>query len=182
MAFMHLSNPGRGALYASKTLLGCLICWFVLRWAGIDHPIWAVITVLIISDPDVRTTLFLAQARAINTAVGCLIGMMIIWLFGYSPLASLFGAAVTVFIILMIDKYPVNWRLAPATVVIVMDAGRYAQTRNEEMLLALSRLVEIALGSVVAIMLAWAYTRLADHLHARENAAPDQPHDPSDSL
>lgn len=170
MAFMHLSHPEKALLYASKTLLGCLISWYGLQWAGIDHPIWAVITVLIISDPDVRTTLALSQARAINTAVGCAIGMITIWLVGYSPVASLFGAALTVFVILMIDRYPVNWRLAPATVVIVMDAGRYAETRNEELLLALTRLMEIALGCVVAISLAWIYTKLIDKVRARRNA------------
>ncbi|KAB2698635.1 FUSC family protein [Ochrobactrum sp. Kaboul] len=166
MTLPHLTNPGKALLYASKTLLGCLICWFALRWVGIEHPIWAVITVLIISDPDVRATLALAQARAINTAVGCTIGMLTIWIFGYSPLASLFGAALTVLLILMIDKYPINWRLAPATVVIVMDAGRFAQTRNEELLLALSRLVEIALGCAVAIALAWVYTRIIGRIKA----------------
>lgn len=173
MAFVHLSHPEKALLYASKTLLGCLICWFALQWAGIEHPIWAVITVLIISDPDVRTTLALSQARAINTAVGCVIGMITIWLVGYSPIASLFGAALTVFVILMIDRYPVNWRLAPATVVIVMDAGRFAQTRNEELLLALSRLIEIALGCVVAIALAWIYTRLIERVRAhRQQRSP----------
>jgi uncharacterized membrane protein YccC len=71
-----------------------------------------------------------------------------------------------VLLILMIDKYPINWRLAPATVVIVMDAGRFAQTRNEELLLALSRLVEIALGCAVAIALAWVYTRIIGRIKA----------------
>ncbi|MDT6939468.1 hypothetical protein RI570_04825 [Brucella pseudogrignonensis] len=32
----------------------------------------------IISDPDVRNTLALSQTRAINTAVGCIIGMITI--------------------------------------------------------------------------------------------------------
>lgn len=168
MSIAHLTNPGKALLYASKTLLGCLICWFALRWTGIEHPIWAVITVLIISDPDVRATLALAQARAINTAVGCAIGMMTIWIFGYSPVASLFGAALTVLIILMIDVYPANWRLAPATVVIVMDAGRFAASRREELLLAMARLVEIALGCAVAIALAWLYTRIIARLKARQ--------------
>lgn len=168
MNFPHLSRPGRALLYASKTLAGCLICWFVLRGFGIEQPIWAIITVLIISDPDVQTTLGLAKARSINTAVGCAIGMLTIWLFGYSPFASLFGAALTVLIILMIDKYPVNWRLAPATVVIVMDAGRLAASRNEELLLALARLAEIIFGSLVAIALAWIYTRIIAAIRKRK--------------
>ncbi|MBN9046123.1 MAG: FUSC family protein [Rhizobiales bacterium] len=168
MTLPHLTNPGKALLYASKTLLGCLISWFVLRWAGIEHPVWSVITVFLISDPDVNTTLALAKARTINTAVGCSIGMLTIWTFGYSPLASMFGAALTVLIILVIDVYPSNWRLAPATVVIVMDAGRDAATRSEEMLLALVRLGEIAFGCAVAIALAWIYTRIIADLRKRK--------------
>ncbi|MDT6939467.1 hypothetical protein RI570_04820 [Brucella pseudogrignonensis] len=57
---------------------------------------------------------------------------------GYSPVASLFGEAFTVFMILMTDRYPFNWRLAPATVLIVMDAGRFLQTSSKELLLALT--------------------------------------------
>jgi len=100
--------------------------------------------------------------------------MATIWLVGYSPVASLFGAAPTVFVILMIDRYPVNWRLAPATVVIVMDAGRFAQTRNEELLLALKRLMEIALGCVVAITLAWIYTKIIERVRAHRRPTPPQ--------
>ncbi|MNL85997.1 hypothetical protein D3C87_2145200 [compost metagenome] len=48
-----------------------------------------------------------------------------------------------------------------------MDAGRFAQSRNEELLLALSRLIEIALGCAVAIALAWIYTRLIERVRAR---------------
>ena len=43
----------------------------------------AVITVMIVSDPDLSTAVGLAQARIINTSVGCLIGFASLALFGY---------------------------------------------------------------------------------------------------
>ncbi|GAB1583334.1 FUSC family protein [Phyllobacterium phragmitis] len=161
-----MTTPRSGRLrkaltYASKTLLGALICWYGLLLLGVANPIWAVITVMIVSDPDVTTTLNLAEARAINTAVGCAVGLATMLLFGYSPEASLFAAAFTVFVIMLIDRYPANWRLAPATVIILMDAGRLASSHREEITYALLRLVEIAVGCAVAIALAGLYTYLA---------------------
>ncbi len=82
-----------------------------------------------------------------------------IWLVGYSPVISLFAAAITVGVVVMIDNYPSNWRLAPATVVIIMDAGSAAQTSDQELWLALSRFLEITLGCVVALSVAWIYSR-----------------------
>jgi len=152
---------GKALIYASKTLLGALICWYGLLFLGVANPIWAVITVMIVSDPDVTTTLNLAEARAINTAVGCAVGLVTMLLFGYSPEASLFAAAFTVFVIMLIDRYPANWRLAPATVIILMDAGRLATSHREEITYALLRLIEIAVGCAVAIALAGLYTYLA---------------------
>jgi uncharacterized membrane protein YccC len=55
-----------------------------------------------------------------------------------------------------------------------MDAGRFAQTRNEELLLALSRLIEIALGCVVAIILAWIYTKLIEKVRAHRQPSRPQ--------
>lgn len=159
MAFVHFSNLGKALHYASQTFIGCLISWFALRGIGIEHPIWSMMTVFIVSDPDIHTTLSLARVRAINTAVGCTIGMVMIWLVGYSPVISLFAAAITVGVVVMIDNYPSNWRLAPATVVIIMDAGSAAQTSDQELWLALSRFLEITLGCVVALSVAWIYSR-----------------------
>ena len=150
----------RALLYASKTLLGGLICWYGLIALGVSDPVWAVITVMIVSDPDLSTAVGLAQARIINTSVGCLIGFASLALFGYSPLLPLVAAAVTVSIVILIDHYPTNWRLAPVTVYILVDAGRMAATYAEELELALKRAGEIAFGCGVALLLAFAYTRL----------------------
>ncbi len=149
----------RSLRYASRTLIGAAICWYGLRWAGITNPVWAVITVIIVSDPDIATTAELAKARAVNTAVGCLVGLIILLVLGYSPLGAIIGAALTVMAVMLIDRYPTNWRLAPVTVIIVMDAGRLAQTHAEEISYALLRMVEIAVGCAVALCLAAIYTR-----------------------
>ncbi|RCS23625.1 FUSC family protein [Phyllobacterium salinisoli] len=151
----------KALVYASKMLLGAAICWYGLLAMGVADPVWGVITVLIVSDPDVATALDLAKVRTINTAVGCTVGLATMLIFGYSPEASLVAIALTVISIMMIDHYPANWRLAPATVFIVMDAGRLAATQHQEISYAMMRMLEIAVGCGVALALARLYTYLA---------------------
>ncbi|PRD43866.1 FUSC family protein [Phyllobacterium phragmitis] len=162
MTAHRLDRIKKALVYASKMFLGAAICWYGLLLMGVSNPIWAVITVLIVSDPDVTTAFNLAKTRTLNTAVGCTVGLTTMLIFGYSPEASVFMMALTVFVIMLIDHYPANWRLAPATVFIVMDAGRLAATQREEITYAMLRMLEIAVGCAVALALAGLYTYLAE--------------------
>lgn len=146
-------------LYASKALLGSLLCWTLLREAGLENPFWAVITVILVSDPDLSIARGLAFARAVNTLLGCTVGLITMLAFGYAPLAAIAAAALTVLIATSIGNYPSNWRLAPVTVIILMDAGRLATSHVEEIQFALLRATEIGVGCIVALVLAVFYTR-----------------------
>lgn len=158
-------------VYASKIFLASMICWYGLILAGIENPIWAVITVMVVSDPNLSTTFGLAKVRVINTLVGCAIGLSSILLFGYSPFNMIVSAAITVLVVNMISRYPVNWRLAPVTVIILMDAGRLAQTHEEEFHYVMMRVMEIGIGCIVALSLAGLYTKLAKRKEKIEPAS-----------
>lgn len=151
----------RSIIYASKIFLASIICWYGLLAVGIENPVWAVITVMVVSDPNLSTTLGLAKTRAINTIVGCAFGLASIFTFGYSPLLTIVTACITVMFVTMISRYPVNWRLAPVTVVILMDAARLAGTHEAELHYVMMRVVEIAFGSIVSLALAGLYTKLS---------------------
>ena len=152
----------KAVVYSSKILLASLICWYSLSFAGVTNPIWSVITVLVVSDPNLNTTLGLSKVRAINTLVGCAFGISSIFLFGYSPLVMILTAAVTVLFVNGVSRYPANWRLAPVTVVILIDAGRLADSHAAELHYAWMRVSEIAIGCIVALVLAGIYTKLAE--------------------
>lgn len=160
MAHIHLSLPQKSLLYASKTTIGALICWGALHLLGIDNPMWAMITVVLVSDPDLNTARTLVAARVVNTIVGGAIGLTALLLFDYAIWIALAAAALTILVITSIEHYPTNWRLAPVTVFILFDAARHAASPQEEIHLALLRALEIGLGSAVALALALVYTRL----------------------
>jgi uncharacterized membrane protein YccC len=160
MANRHFSLKQTSLLYAAKTLLGAILCWYGLAWFGVTNPLWAIISVIIVSDADFSGTMTLAKTRVVNTAVGCTVALISLILFRYSPWTCYLTAAATVLFITSINFYPANWRLAPVTVVIVMDAARQVPSEKMEILYALERGKEIIFGCAVALVLAYIFSRL----------------------
>ena len=173
MKYLNPVITHKSFIYASKIFLASIICWYGLTLAGIDNPIWAVITVMVVSDPNLSTTFGLAKTRVINTIVGCAIGLSSILLLGYSAFTMILSAALTVMLVNVISRYPVNWRLAPVTVIILMDAGRLATTHEEEFHYVMLRVMEIGFGCFVALCLAGLYTKLANRKPAKPVITPD---------
>lgn len=160
MARYYLSLTQKSLLYASKILIGALACVGILTLCGISNPLWAIITVVLVSDPDLNTARTLVIARVVNTIVGCTVGFAALTAFGFTLQVALVTITLLVLFITSISNYPANWRLAPVTVLILLDASRIAATTQQEMHFALLRAVEIGVGSLVALVLAMLYTRL----------------------
>ncbi len=160
MPKLPLTLTRKTLLYASKTLLGAIISWYALRAFGIVDPVWGIITIILVSDPDMSTAANLSKVRIINTVVGCIIGLISLFLFGYAPSSMILTVVATILLVMSYEKYPSNWRLAPVTVVILMDAARLATSSAEELELAFMRAGEIAFGCAVALVLSFLYAPL----------------------
>jgi len=150
MISSHLTLTQKSIIHALTTFVGAYVCWHMLVWAGIKNPIWGVITVILVSDPDLSAAMKLSKVRSINTIVGCVMALVSLMMFGYSPVNCFITAAVTILITTSIVHYPSNWRLAPVTVVIIMDACR-SSPHKSEILLAILRASEIGVGCAVSV-------------------------------
>lgn len=156
----YLSVTQKSLLYTAKIALGSLLCWGLLSSIGIENPIWSIITVVLVSDPDWTTARTLVVARVINTFVGCTVGFATLTFFGYTMEVALITITAMILLITSITNYPANWRLAPVTVLILLDAGRHAVNAQEEIHFALLRAIEIGVGCMMALLLALVTTRL----------------------
>jgi uncharacterized membrane protein YccC len=151
---------GAGLWYVSKILVGSLLAWFGLPLVGISHPYWAIITICIASDPDLQTATQLATARFLNTVVGGTIGLAGLLLGGLRPLTLFVCLGLTTLIVTTLPRYPKNWRLAPVTVVIIMEvAVLEGSSRAMEAHIAIERIVQVFAGCVITLGLAWVMTR-----------------------
>jgi uncharacterized membrane protein YccC len=147
--------------YVLKLLLGSLIAWYGLIALGLRNPYWAIITICIASDPDWDTAVKVTTARFLNTLVGGLIGLAGVIVGGVTPPTMFLCLTVTTILVTTLPRYPANWRLAPATVAIIMEVSVIeGQNRATEIRIAEQRVMQVFAGCIVALGLAWVFSRL----------------------
>src|SRR5207342_3625825 len=102
-----------------KLITGSLIVWYGLRAMGIPEPIWAMVSLIIVTEPALDRAKRNFRARVINTANGTIVAGLALWFFGATFFAMLASMTVATLIAMSIENYPDNWRLAPNTTVVL---------------------------------------------------------------
>jgi uncharacterized membrane protein YccC len=157
VAFLH---PKKNALvYLVKILIGSLIVWFGLRAAGFPEPYWAMISLIVVTEPDPTQARSNFKARSINTIAGAVVACVVLLVIGPGLMAMLLGITIATLAAMLVQNYPANWRLGPATVVILMSAALSGQGLHEELSLAMLRVIEVLVGSTVALIQSLIYGR-----------------------
>ncbi|TDW97353.1 FUSC family protein [Dinghuibacter silviterrae] len=148
-------------LYVFRIILGCLISWWALALLHIDRREWALITVIIVSEPDFENLRNNTISRVINTLAGCAVGLIFLLLTGVTFLSMILGVTASILISTSYPRYPSSWKLAPVTVVIVMVPSVMSQASlSNAIVVALTRAGEVLVGCVVAFLLGLIFARL----------------------
>jgi uncharacterized membrane protein YccC len=147
-------------IYMVKLITGSLIVWYGLRAAGIGEPIWALISLIVVTEPDLGLAKRNFRARVINTINGTAVAGLTLLIFGATFLAMLAAMTVATLLAMSIENYPNNWRLAPNTTVVLMAAALAGTGFSEEIRLALYRVLEVMTGSTVALLQTLVYAWL----------------------
>jgi len=143
-------------LYAFRIVLGCSIVWWTLIQIKDSKEIWAFISVIIVSDPDFENVRSSTISRVVNTVTGCALGLLFIYIAGVNFWSLIGALSVSVIFSTSFKNYPSSWKLAPATVAIVMiPAIAEHLPWKEAMQIALARTGEVLYGCLVAFLLAW---------------------------
>ncbi len=151
-------------IYMGKLITGSLIVWYGLRAMGIPEPFWAMISLIVVTEPALDLAKRNFRARVVNTANGAIVAGLVLWIFGATFFAMLAAMTVATLIAMSIENYPDNWRLAPNTTVVLMSAALAGTGFSDEMRLAILRVAEVMTGSTVALLqtviYGWALKRL----------------------
>ena len=162
-------------LYALKIACATLLVWPGLTLLGIDHPVWAIVTIAAVSDPDPGAARKLVANRIGNTLGGCAIAILTVVLFGATLITMAFALAISTLIACTLERPPANWRLTPITVAILMGGAAGGADQSTALHLAWLRASEIVAGSLGALFMAWLFSLVlirADHwLHRSEPPA-----------
>ena len=151
MSFFTFNS--KSPFYVSRIVLGCSIIWASLYFLPDQNKLFALISVIVVTEPDVNLLLDAVRSRIINTLTGCSLGLLFIYI---APTfwSMMMAISIAVLISTSYKKYPASWKLAPVTVVLVMISALAKDiTWKDAMETALSRTSEILYGSMVAVLL-----------------------------
>lgn len=152
MPFFSFSN--KSLVYPFRILLGCTIVWWSLYYLHDNHKIWAIISVIVVTDPDIDSLRLGTISRVVNTAIGCLIAILFIYIAGINFWSLMAAITVSVVLSTSFRNYPASWKLAPSTVAIVMIPTISEHvTWQEAMQSSFARTGEVLYGTAVAFFL-----------------------------
>ena len=157
--------------YVLRIVAGCALLWLIFHRWGHSELLWAIISVIIVTEPELSAALLAFNTRIINTLIGCAVAFPLLYFLGPHFLSILLGISVSVFISAQLIKAPGSWRVAPVTVAIVMTPGVLEASRSASFKTAIDRTVEVVIGSVVALLITFVSAlikRLAGRLPAKE--------------
>jgi uncharacterized membrane protein YccC len=161
---MKLPSP-LAIQYALRLLVGTAIIWYGMKWLGAADPKWAVISLIVVTDPALNKARDNFVARSVNTLTGCLVACGALLAFGATLSAMMIAITVSVLIATTIERYPANWRLAPATAVLLIVAGFDHSSMAQDLHLVMLRAGEVLAGGGVAILLGLCHERLRQRLN-----------------
>jgi uncharacterized membrane protein YccC len=143
-----------------RVLLAMGLCWAIILALRLNDPIWALISVIMVTDPDPVAAARLARARLLNTMAGVVIGLACLLSCGAQPWVVFLGVAVAILVGSRQVDSPAKIRLALITVVLVLGTGAVRHSTAAAVEAALRRAGEVLLGCVVPVLLAWLLDKL----------------------
>jgi uncharacterized membrane protein YccC len=144
-----------GLQFAVRILIGCVIVWFVLDRVNHPNPLWALISVITVTEPELSAAFLAFNSRIVNTLIGCAVGLSFLYLLGPSYWSILLGIIVSVIICTSLIRVPGSWRVAPVTVAILMTPSVLGGGRAAGLAAAIDRTEEVLLGSAVALLITY---------------------------
>jgi uncharacterized membrane protein YccC len=144
-----------GWQYAVRILMGCVIVWFVLKLIHHTNPLWALISVITVTEPELSAAFLAFNSRMANTLIGCAVGLSFLYLLGPSYWSILLGIIVSVILCTHYIRVPGSWRVAPVTVAILMTPSVLGGGRAAGLAVAIDRTEEVLLGSAAALLITY---------------------------
>jgi uncharacterized membrane protein YccC len=150
-----LNRDNVGLHYTVRIFIGTTVLWALLQKAGDANPLWAIISLIVVTEPRTGMAWLAFRARIINTLLGCVVGLIFLrladahaWVLGPS-------LTLTVFICTFGKRAPLGWRIAPITTAMIIAAGLEQANPIIALHVAVNRTLEVLLGSTMALLVTW---------------------------
>jgi hypothetical protein len=132
-----------------KVGLASVLAYYLSGFVGLPYAYWAVITTVIVMQMHVADSINMCLYRFTGTAIGAVIGILLILIFPPTPVATMLGLFVGAGVCAYLTRYNERFRMAAITVAIVFLTSLGAENRIE---FTLFRVVEIGIGVLCAFV------------------------------
>jgi uncharacterized membrane protein YccC len=164
-SFRHIA----GLRHAFDIFLGTLFLWVFLRGIGDRNPVWAIISFIVVSDPDLQIVWPSFILRFSHTLISCVIAILFLLIFGPVEWILPLALALTVLVCTNLIKTPGSWKIGPSTTALVITSALVEKSSAIGFAQSLRRSEEVVMGSLVALILAWVTSKICH--------PPDSPKD-----
>lgn len=151
----------RFLIYASKCLIGLLICYF-FYWAFPQYRFyWSIISVLLVISPDDMECRALPIARIKANIIGSLVGLILFIIHAPNLLMMALGVILT---LLICERFTLGaaTRSALAALIIVL----IQEQSDLSWISALERMISVVLGCVVALLITYSFAKVSSFKHS----------------
>jgi uncharacterized membrane protein YccC len=149
-----------GLHYAVRIFIGTTTVWLLLRSVGDTDAVWAVISLIVVTEPQMQTAWLALESRIVNTVIGCTTGLICLLLAGPASWVLPLALTATVLVCTYVVRLSSSWRLAPATAALIIASGVVEQSRISGAEVALHRAGEVVLGCAVAFLVTWGLSKI----------------------
>jgi uncharacterized membrane protein YccC len=149
-----------GLHYAVRIFVGTTAVWLLLRSVGDADAVWAVISVIVVTEPQLQTAWLTLGSRVVNTAIGCTTGLLFLLLAGPESWVLPLALTATVLVCTYVVRLSSSWRLAPATAALIIASAVVEQSRVGGEKIALLRAGEVVLGCATAFLVTWCMSKI----------------------
>jgi uncharacterized membrane protein YccC len=149
-----------GLHYAARILVASSLLWFTLTVVAEQNPIWAISSMVAVMEPNLQVARRNFWARVANTLIGGAMGLAFVFAAGPRAWVLPLAMAATVLVTSYVVRVQTYWKIAPITAALVMASSLEYHSRRGGELAGLRRLGEVILGSAMALVVAFAFSRL----------------------
>ncbi len=157
---MSLPGPLAGFLqdrmkeihYTVRILLGSSFLWWLLHNRQTTDSLWAIIALIVVTEPQVHPAWLAVRALFVNTLIGCSVALICLLLIGIHIWLMPVVLSLSAFISALVNRLQQGWKNAPTNSVIILSAAMTHRSAQLAFDTALHRAMEVMAGGLTALV------------------------------
>jgi len=138
--------------YTIRILIGSSFLWLLLHNERTTNSLWAIISLIVVTEPQVHPAWIAVRNIVVNTVIGCTVALSSLLIFGIQIWLLPLALSVSALASALINNMKQGWKNAATITVIIMSAAMTQKSAVAAMDIAFHRTMEVILGGLTALV------------------------------